>query len=84
MLTDNRESAYKIMNTIVLQQGINKIRIFNREGIVMFSLRHLIVEEYIWQIQFALSPIPEVVDKYVGYFNTYRINIHHIQIQSFR
>jgi two-component system, NtrC family, sensor kinase len=37
MLADNRESAYKIMNTIALRQGINKIRIFNREGRVMFS-----------------------------------------------
>jgi two-component system NtrC family sensor kinase len=38
MLADNRESAYKIMETIALRQGINKIRIFNhREGRVMFS-----------------------------------------------
>ncbi len=38
MLADNRESAYKIMNTIALRQGINKIRIFNhREGRIMFS-----------------------------------------------
>ncbi|MGE5315371.1 MAG: sensor histidine kinase [Acidobacteriota bacterium] len=37
MLADNRESAYMIMNTIAQRQGINKIRIFNREGRVMFS-----------------------------------------------
>ncbi len=38
MLADNRESAYNIMNTIALRQGINKISIFNhREGRVMFS-----------------------------------------------
>ncbi|HLP15467.1 MAG TPA: ATP-binding protein [Bacteroidota bacterium] len=37
MLADNRESAYTIMNTIAQRQGINKIRIFNREGRVMFS-----------------------------------------------
>lgn len=38
MLDDNRESAYKIMETIARRQGINNIRIFNhREGQVMFS-----------------------------------------------
>lgn len=37
MLTDQRQGAYEIMNTIALKQGINRIRIFNREGRVMFS-----------------------------------------------
>ncbi len=37
MLADNRESAYQIMHTIALRQGIANIRIFNREGRIMFS-----------------------------------------------
>lgn len=37
MYTDNRDAAYKIMHTIALRQGIDKIRIFNREGRIMFS-----------------------------------------------
>jgi two-component system, NtrC family, sensor kinase len=37
MLTDQRESAYEIMQTIATKQGINRIRIFNKEGRVMFS-----------------------------------------------
>ena len=37
MLADQRESAYEIMQTIALKQGINRIRIYNKEGRVMFS-----------------------------------------------
>jgi len=37
MLDDNRESAYQIMQTIATKQGINRIRIFNKEGRVMYS-----------------------------------------------
>jgi len=37
MLADNRDAAYKIMHTIALRQGIANIRIFNREGRIMFS-----------------------------------------------
>jgi two-component system, NtrC family, sensor kinase len=37
MLANQRESAYEIMRTIATKQGINRIRIFNKEGRVMFS-----------------------------------------------
>lgn len=37
MLADHREAAYQIMQTIALKQGIKRIRIFNKEGRVMFS-----------------------------------------------
>jgi|WetSurMetagenome_2_1015567.scaffolds.fasta_scaffold50906_2 two-component system, NtrC family, sensor kinase len=37
MLTDQRQSAYDIMQTIATKQGINRIRIFNKEGRIMFS-----------------------------------------------
>jgi two-component system, NtrC family, sensor kinase len=37
MRADQREVAYEIMQTIALKQGISKIRIFNKEGRVMFS-----------------------------------------------
>jgi two-component system NtrC family sensor kinase len=37
MLADNRDTAYEVMQTIALKQGINRIRIFNREGRVKFS-----------------------------------------------
>jgi two-component system NtrC family sensor kinase len=37
MLANNREAAYQIMHTIALRQGIANIRIFNREGRIMFS-----------------------------------------------
>lgn len=39
MLADHRQDAYDIMRTIALKQGIDRIRIFNREGRVMFSTR---------------------------------------------
>jgi two-component system NtrC family sensor kinase len=37
MLADHRETAYEVMQTIALKQGIKRIRIFNKEGRVMFS-----------------------------------------------
>jgi two-component system NtrC family sensor kinase len=37
MLADNREAAYSVMKTIAEKQGIDRIRIFNRDGINMFS-----------------------------------------------
>jgi two-component system NtrC family sensor kinase len=37
MLADHREAAYQIMETIALKQGIDRIRMFNRAGQVMFS-----------------------------------------------
>jgi two-component system NtrC family sensor kinase len=37
MLADHREAAYKVMETIALKQGIDRIRMFNRGGQVMFS-----------------------------------------------
>ncbi|NUO83689.1 HAMP domain-containing protein, partial [candidate division KSB1 bacterium] len=40
MLADQRTAAYEVMQTIALKQGIDKIRIFNKEGYVMFSTDH--------------------------------------------
>ncbi len=37
MLDDHRTVAYEIMQTIARKQGISRIRIFNKEGKVMFS-----------------------------------------------
>jgi two-component system NtrC family sensor kinase len=37
MLADNRDAAYQVMQTIAEKQGIRRIRIFNKEGRVMFS-----------------------------------------------
>src|SRR5581483_1561470 len=37
MLEDHREDAYQVMQTIAEKQGIDRIRIFNRLGQVMFS-----------------------------------------------
>jgi two-component system NtrC family sensor kinase len=37
MLADQRTAAYEIMQTIALKQGIDRIRIFNKEGRVVFS-----------------------------------------------
>ena len=37
MLDDHREAAYEMMQTIALKQGIDRIRMFNRVGQVMFS-----------------------------------------------
>jgi two-component system NtrC family sensor kinase len=37
MLADRREAAYEVMQTIALKQGVDRIRIFNKEGRVTFS-----------------------------------------------
>lgn len=37
MLADNRDAAYSVMQTIAEKQGIDRIRIFNRDGAVMYS-----------------------------------------------
>jgi two-component system, NtrC family, sensor kinase len=37
MLADDRAAAFQIMQTIAEKQGIDRIRIFNREGLMMFS-----------------------------------------------
>ena len=37
MLDDHREAAYQVMQTIAAKQGIDRIRMFNRAGQVMFS-----------------------------------------------
>jgi two-component system NtrC family sensor kinase len=37
MLVNHREAAYEVMETIALKQGIDRIRMFNRAGQVMFS-----------------------------------------------
>ncbi|MGA9120752.1 MAG: ATP-binding protein [Bacteroidota bacterium] len=37
MLADNRGDAYEVMKRIAEKQGIERIRIFNKEGRVMFS-----------------------------------------------
>jgi len=37
MLDDHREAAYEVMRTIALKQGIDRIRMSNRAGQVMFS-----------------------------------------------
>ena len=39
MLTDRREDAYQVMQTIAQKQGIDHIRIFNRNGLLTFSTR---------------------------------------------
>src|SRR5215831_14084923 len=39
MLDDNREAAYQVMQTIALKQGIDRIRMYNSAGQVMFSTR---------------------------------------------
>lgn len=37
MLEDRRQNVYRTMETIAKQKGIEKIRIFNKEGKIMFS-----------------------------------------------
>jgi len=37
MLADDRQAAYDTMRTVAHQQGISRIRIYNREGRIMFS-----------------------------------------------
>ncbi|MDZ7290235.1 MAG: ATP-binding protein [candidate division KSB1 bacterium] len=37
MLLNQRESVHRIIETIGMQEGINKVRIFNKEGEIIFS-----------------------------------------------
>ena len=39
MLDDHREAAYQVMQTIALKQGVDRIRMYNRAGEVVFSTR---------------------------------------------
>ncbi len=39
MLANDRTAAYEVMRTVASNRGINQIRIFNKEGQVMFSTR---------------------------------------------
>ncbi len=39
MLADDRSAAYSVMQTIAANPGISRIRIFNKEGKVMFSTK---------------------------------------------
>jgi two-component system NtrC family sensor kinase len=39
MLADDRGAAYEVMQTIATKQGIDRIRIFNRAGKIMYSTR---------------------------------------------
>ena len=39
MLADRREDAYQVMQTIAQKQGIDHIRMFNRNGLLTFSTR---------------------------------------------
>ncbi len=39
MLDDNRQAAYEVMQTIAAKQGIDRIRMFNSGGQMMFSTR---------------------------------------------
>ncbi|MEA3333709.1 MAG: HAMP domain-containing protein [Pseudomonadota bacterium] len=40
MMTDDRESLNHIINSIGVQKGIEHLRIFNKEGVIMFSSNH--------------------------------------------
>lgn len=39
MLADDRTAAYEVMKTVAANPGISRIRIFNKEGRVMFSTK---------------------------------------------
>ncbi len=39
MLADHREDAYTIMRTIAHEQGIDRIRYYNKDGLITFSTR---------------------------------------------
>jgi two-component system NtrC family sensor kinase len=39
MMADHREAAYSVMQTIAMKQGIDRIRIYNRDGRIMFSTK---------------------------------------------
>jgi two-component system NtrC family sensor kinase len=52
MLADDRTAAYEVMQTIAAKQGINRIRIFNRDGKIMFSTK----SEEIQQVEKSAGP----------------------------
>ncbi|MCW5977517.1 MAG: HAMP domain-containing protein [Bryobacteraceae bacterium] len=39
MLADRRQDVYQVMETVALQHGIDRIRMFNRDGLITFSTR---------------------------------------------
>jgi two-component system, NtrC family, sensor kinase len=39
MLADRRDDVYDVIQTIAMKQGINRIRMFNRDGRLMYSTR---------------------------------------------
>jgi len=47
MLEDRRENVYRTMETIANQKGIEKIRIFNKEGKIMFSTDKMEIEKFV-------------------------------------
>lgn len=47
MLEDRRDDAYRIMETIGRQEGIEKVRIFNKEGRVTFSTDRGEIDTYV-------------------------------------
>lgn len=47
MLLNQRESVHRIITTIGKQDGIRKVRIFNKEGTIIFSTDHLDVGQMV-------------------------------------
>ena len=47
MLLNQRESVHRIITTIGKQDGIKKVRIFNKEGAIIFSTDHLDVGQMV-------------------------------------
>jgi two-component system NtrC family sensor kinase len=47
MLLNQRESVHRIITTIGKQEGIKKVRIFNKEGAIIFSTDHLDVGQMV-------------------------------------
>jgi len=47
MLLNQRESVHRIINTIGRQQGIEKLRIFNKEGAIIYSTDSLYVGQMV-------------------------------------
>ena len=47
MLLNQRESVYRIITTIGKQDGIKKVRIFNKDGAISFSTDHLDVGQMV-------------------------------------
>ena len=47
MLLNQRESVHRIINTIGKQEGIKKVRIFNKDGAIIYSTDHLDVGQMV-------------------------------------